>query len=217
MVIMKTTIIFIYIFIFTFTSHANELFEKINQGNPQQLEIYLKDKKPSNVNDGINPAIEIGSASVLETLLKHGASMKTGNAEKICATSHFHLVSNFAAHGGRPKEYAQIIFNCSLDQQRDDVLLIVGKDVSSDKKGEALLHLIREKKPVPNALFDLKPNVNLKDEAGVTALHYAVSNKDVPLISSLLALGAKTDIKDIDGKTASQLAKELKVSLKVKK
>lgn len=217
MVSMKSTIIFIFIFIFTFSTFADELFDKINQGNVQQLEAYLNEKKPAHVNDGIGLAIEIGSANILEALLKHGAALKSGIAEKICATGHFHLLGNFAAHGGISQDDSQTLFYCALDQQRDEVLPIVGNNISGEKKGEALLHLIREKKPVPKALFDLKPNVNVKDEAGITALHYAVSQKDALLVSTLLSLGARTDIKDIDGKTAAQLAKELKVSLKVKK
>jgi RNA polymerase sigma-70 factor (ECF subfamily) len=49
-------------------------------------------------------------------------------------------------------------------------------------------------------------NVNEKDAAGRTMLHWAVENNHAEAVRLLLKSGAKTDIKDRSGRTAAQLA-----------
>ena len=64
---------------------------------------------------------------------------------------------------------------------------------------EAQLNVIRE-------LLRHRPNLDLADRRGRTALHHAVIQMDAEVIALLLKAGARTDIKDSDGLTPPDLA-----------
>ncbi|KAI5805997.1 ankyrin repeat-containing domain protein [Pyronema omphalodes] len=83
--------------------------------------------------------------------------------------------------------------------------------------GRTPLHICAEAKQVPSyklarALLDTGVNVNATDGKGCTALHIAASIKKAThpfqelLIMTLLERGADTKLKNMDGKTALQLA-----------
>ena len=54
-------------------------------------------------------------------------------------------------------------------------------------------------------------DLNGQDEHGATALHYAVYYGQAAVIKRLLQLGARTDLQNEDGKTASDLMRESKI------
>jgi len=51
--------------------------------------------------------------------------------------------------------------------------------------------------------------VNQQDDMGNTALHYAVQNRNVPMINNLVKQGADVDIENNEGETALKIGKDL--------
>jgi hypothetical protein len=66
-----------------------------------------------------------------------------------------------------------------------------------------LIHLVSEfyNEQIMDAILAMKPNLDLKDGFGNTALHIAVSSKNYYAVEKLLEAGCSKDIKDKDGMT----------------
>lgn len=60
-------------------------------------------------------------------------------------------------------------------------------------------------------VFDLKANIELKDQDGQTALHYAVSCGHTEIVKYLLDLGANATVKDNDGAMPLDIATESEI------
>lgn len=62
---------------------------------------------------------------------------------------------------------------------------------------------------VVSLLLKTNININQQDDNGNTALHYAIQNKNIPMIYDLVNRGADTNIENNEGETALNMAKKL--------
>lgn len=60
-------------------------------------------------------------------------------------------------------------------------------------------------------IFDMKANIELKDQDGQTALHYAASCGHTDIVKYLIGLGANTTVKDADGATPLDIASDQEI------
>ncbi|MBU1218522.1 ankyrin repeat domain-containing protein [Myxococcota bacterium] len=82
---------------------------------------------------------------------------------------------------------------------------------SVDNNKKTVIHWLSSQlgaNPPGTALEKLNINLDSADKDGLTALHLAVKNNNVKLAQWLLKKGVKTDLKDKDGKTAGDYAKQ---------
>jgi ankyrin repeat protein len=83
-----------------------------------------------------------------------------------------------------------------------------------NKEGKAMIHYAAAEKDPIYAKIKMKgilasaPDIDITDEEGKTPLMYAVTSKNINVITLLLENGAKPDIENFKGKTAYDIAKE---------
>lgn len=90
-------------------------------------------------------------------------------------------------------------------------LLAAGANVNTrDLGGATPLHWAtqRGERNIAFLLLSHRPEVNFQDEFGVTPLMRAAITGSKPVVEALLAAGAKRDLTDVDGLTASDWARK---------
>ncbi|HEX7569079.1 MAG TPA: ankyrin repeat domain-containing protein, partial [Verrucomicrobiae bacterium] len=140
----------------------------------------------------LQAAAACGKADVAELLLAAGADPNArADAD---ASTPLHLavsggyrdvVEKLLAHGANPNAIASI-------NRRDTTPLMLA--ATGGKDDIALLLLQR------------KANPNLKDDAGITALIYAIAEAQTAVVKTLLAHGANPEVKSSDGWPALMMA-----------
>lgn len=175
--------------------------------------------------DFIN-AVEKGDAKAVKTLISEGADVNTkdknGKAAVVIATEKGDsavlklLLENGADPNGKYfKNQKANLFVLSMHNNHLDTALILlksGANADFNHKfqgGKTALMLAIEvgKQELITYLFLKKSDLDLGDDFGNTALMYAVKQNLFAVAKRLLELGADPTLRQVDGKTALDMAK----------
>ena len=175
--------------------------------------------------DFIN-AVEKGDSKAVKTLISEGADVKTtdknGKAAVVIATEKGYgevlklLLENGADPNGKYfKNPKANLFVLSIYNARFDAALVLLKSgISADfnykyQDGKTALMIAIESKSQELVRYLLlkKSDIDASDDFGNTALIYAVRNDLFSVAKRLLELGADPTLRQVDGKTALDIAK----------
>ncbi|MBO4699039.1 ankyrin repeat domain-containing protein [bacterium] len=175
--------------------------------------------------DFIN-AVEKGDAKAVKTLISEGADVKTkdknGKAAIVIATEKGYaevlklILENGADPNGKYfKNPKANLFILSMHNSHFDAALVLLKSgVATDfnhkfQGGKTALMIAIEtgKNDLTTYLLLKKFNVDATDDFGNTALIYAVKHDLFSVAKKLLELGADPTLRQVDGKTALDIAK----------
>ena len=169
----------------------------------QNCEVLGDSRRNYRGNSALHLAVLFGDSSMVEMILKKGASHSARNIDGLVPL-HLVVYRNPVTSGSSLsiEEFDQDTSNII------DLLIKYGTDIdivvnSQDKYGYTSLHLAAEcgnEKIVP-VLFEKKSNFNAKSEAGLSPLHVAVINKSFGIVNLLLKRGAILYSKDRKGRT----------------
>ena len=169
-------------------------------------------------------AIRLQDESLFRHLIDHGAALDTPNALgrtqliESCAQGDFEKTKFFVerkasltvsdSHAVTP-----LLAACRSGSAPIVRLLLKHgaslRAVDDEKHGAFLNAAMKGHPDVCMALAEHGCDVNVTDPAtGFTALHHAATNGDLALAKALISLGAKRSLKDLDGRTARDLAEE---------
>lgn len=149
---------------------------------------------PNDYGTALHSASDEGHLEMMKLLMKHGADpLSQKNNWKL---TPLHFAARAGGHVGAVS-----------------LLLSVGAVVNAkDINGRTPLHRAQEKS-VAVLLVAQGADVNARDDKGWTCLHWAASEREgfsLETIGFLLEKGADPKLKDLEGKTAAQIARESK-------
>jgi ankyrin repeat protein len=161
---------------------------------------------------------------VVQALLDHGADAKKGGLMLAVSSDLTPIVRLLLEHGadvhlrdtdGQPPTAM------TNDPELLKILLEYGADVNvTFNNGQTPLMVTTEcdSGDITSLLLESGANINVQDSRGWTALMYTATDGDLPLeaAKSLLAHRPDLTIRDKDGKTALQLAKEFGIEPMIK-
>ena len=154
----------------------------------------------------LHQAVILGHIEVLKLLLDRGAAVDATTNENWTALHH-------AASNGHSKA-VQVLLDrgTSIDATNNE-----GRTALHEACASAMEALSSRYFGVVKVLFELErgtgtsTSINVADRSGDTALHCAVRNPstNTEMIQLLLDNGANTDLKNVDGETALDIARRL--------
>ena len=175
--------------------------------------------------DFIN-AVDKGDAASVKTLIAEGADVRTkdknGKAAIVIATEKGYsevlklLLENGADPNGKYfKNPKANLFVMAMHNARYDAALVLLKSGAAadfnhkykDGKTALMIAMETEKNDLVTYLLLKKFNVDTTDDFGNTALIYAVKHDLFSVAKKLLELGADPTLRQVDGKTALDIAK----------
>jgi ankyrin repeat protein len=181
--------------------------QAINQGDAENVESILSSNSKAynkvlfKETDALGLACAYGHVECARVLIKYGAQVsRYDNAEtsplhSACAKGHVECVQLLIDHGAPIDEVTDDFDGCD---KQDRTALHMACDSAYGNAGniEKCIRL----------LINHGANINAQDASGETPLHYAYNSPR--LIMTLLELGAKPDIKNRQGHTALDKARD---------
>lgn len=169
-------------------------------------------------------AVEKGGLPLGDVLIEHRAALDIPNARgrtpllQACLDGNFEKAKFFVEHKASietsdPWGVTPLLAACRGGSAPIVVLLLKQgaslRAIDDQKHGAFLNAALAGESDVCVVLARHGAEVNAVDPAtGETALHHAAADDDVALAKALVSLGAKRSIKDLQGRTARDLAEE---------
>ena len=195
--------------------------DALERYGPSELAARDREGRPA-----LHFAAATGAAAAVEIMLEHRAAIDEPDAEGRAALHHAAagahvsavaaLVSakadvNLPDGAGRAPIVAAMFAEALIAAKAEVCIALVDAGAHVDAVSDigGLLH--RAPEALVRVLWDALADVRAQDQDGMSALHAAVSVKDIPRIRALLGCGADTLQVDRQGRTALHLATEVEV------
>jgi len=200
---------------------ANEIFEAIRAGNPQEV-INLLAADPANARarddkgvSAIMQAVYQRRHAILDLLRRQIGDLDIFEAAAVGDTSHLRsllrdhpdLVCTYSADGFTPLHLASFFSQPAAAEE----LLKNGADPNAVATNGSKLAVINSAAASNNAelvkmLLRDGANPDAQQQGGFTALHAAAQHSNTEMIQALLDSGADASLRSADGKTAADMA-----------
>lgn len=170
--------------------------------------VYCKVSKAGLNNSIIKPSVDGPNVYDVEDLLNDCATEKCGSSSK----SLKNLFNDTVNNTGLDTEdihfdnYVETLFESGNDKALVDALIKLDNPnhrLSSNSLNNRLIHMaaIHNNKRILDIILTLKPNLDVKNKDGDTALHLAVKNNNILAIIKLIDAGASKNITNKKGMT----------------
>lgn len=231
----KLTCLFIVSFLFTIwskstlTATAGPLHDAAKEGDLKRIQTLIEKGTNINAKDendltALHYAAIEGHRSIGELLVDKGADINAQNQKGWTPLNYavFHgkkkIIEVLVAHGAdvniKDKDGKMPLYVAMEEGNEDIAVLLINADANINifntvrERGKTLLHEAAQQGycEVAKLLLDRGIGVNIKNDNGMTPLHYAVTNytfrdDNLDMVMLLVAHGAAIDAKDHMGRT----------------